>query len=166
MSKITWKPGKGGTWRQKLEAEHPNHGRILPVPPRMQKTFGTGTMLIPRPRDVDALMRKARKGTLLTRSQIRDALARDAGADSACPLTTGIFMRIAAEAAEETLRAGKKRVTPYWRTLNDDGTLNEKYPGGAQLQASRLRAEGFSVVKIGRKLRMQVKDFSRHLGAL
>jgi hypothetical protein len=44
-----WKLAKGKTWRQKLEQEHPNHGRIVAIPPRMQKRFGTGTMLIPKP---------------------------------------------------------------------------------------------------------------------
>ena len=59
-----WKLKAGATWRQKLEQEHPNHGKIVPIPPRMQKRFGTGTMVIPRPLDVDAVMRKARKGKL------------------------------------------------------------------------------------------------------
>ncbi len=62
MAKTEWKLRAGSTWRQKLEREHPSHGKIVPIPPRMQKRFGTGTMVIPRPLDVDAVMRKARQG--------------------------------------------------------------------------------------------------------
>ncbi len=97
----TWKLKKGKTWRQKLEGEHPSHGKVVAVPPGMQKRFGTGKMLIPRPLDVDAVMRRVRKGKLVTQSQIRDQLAKASRADCTCPLTTGIFIRIAAEAAEE-----------------------------------------------------------------
>ena len=73
----------------------------------MQKRFGTGTMLIPRPLDVDAIMRRAKKGKLVTQAQIREKLAGEAGADSACPMTTGMFIRIAAKRRRRTFeRAG------------------------------------------------------------
>jgi hypothetical protein len=161
MGTVKWKLAKGKTWRQKLEVEHPNHGKIVAVPPRMQKRFGRGTMLIPRPLDVDAIMRKVRKGRLITQSQIRQQLAEGSRADHACPLTTGIFIRIVAEAAEEDLRAGKKRVTPYWRTIRDNGGLNENFPGGVRAHAARLREEGFTVRRVG--TRQRVEDFERHL---
>jgi len=162
-SKITWKPGGGATWRQKLEQQHPSHGKIVTVPPRMQKSFGTGTMLIPRPLDVDAVMRSVRKGRLMTSSQVRDRLAKQAHADSACPLTTGIFMRVVAEAAEEDARAGRQRVTPYWRTIKDNGALNEKFPGGAAAQAARLRAEGFAIEAGRGKQPPRIREFERYL---
>ena len=91
-------------WREKLENE--DHSKIIMVPPRMQKTFGTGTMLIPKPLDVDALIRRAKKGQLITSAEIRSRLARDNRVDTVCPITTGIFVRIAAEAAAEDLQNG------------------------------------------------------------
>jgi hypothetical protein len=162
-STVTWKLAKGKTWRQKLETAHPNHGKIVAVPPRMRKRFGGGTMVIPRPLDVDALMRSAPKGRLISQSQIREQLARQAGADQACPLTTGIFIRIVAEAAEEDLRAGKRRVTPYWRTIKDDGGLCAKFPGGVEEHARRLRREGFSIRRTGGQRSSRVEDFERFL---
>lgn len=131
------------SWKEKLHNQ--DHSKIIEIPARMAKRFGTGTMLIPKPLDVDALIRKARKGKLLTVSEIRSKLARDNKVDTACPLTTGIFVRIVAEAAEEDLRDGKKQVTPYWRVIRDDGSLNEKFPGGVNAQARRLKEEGHSV---------------------
>ncbi|MCP4245912.1 MAG: hypothetical protein GY778_02580 [bacterium] len=163
MAKTEWKLRAGSTWRQKLEQEHPNHGKIVPVPPRMQKRFGTGTMIIPRPLDVDAVMRKVRKGKLLTQSQLRDELAALSEADSACPMTTGIFIRMVAEAAEEDRRAGKKRITPYWRTIRDNGDLNEKFPGQAKAQAAKLRKEGFTIAPGKGKRPPGVKDFEKYL---
>lgn len=131
------------SWKEKLHNQ--DHSKIVEIPPSMAKRLGTGTMLIPKPLDVDALIRKTRKGKLITVSEIRSRLARDNGVDTTCPLTTGIFVRIVAEAAEEELRNGKKQVTPYWRVIRDDGSLNEKFPGGVKAQARRLKEEGHSV---------------------
>lgn len=160
---VKWKLPKGATWKQKLEQRHVNHGKVVPVPPGMQKRYGNGTMLIPQPLDVDALMRKAGRGKLVTVSQIRARLAADAHADHACPFSTGIFVRIVAEAAEEAVRAGKKRVTPYWRTIRDDGSLYEKFPGGTRAQAAKLRAEGFKITPGRGKRPPAVKDFEQSL---
>ena len=131
------------SWREKLERE--DHSKIVQIPPRMVKRFGGGTMLIPKPLDVDALIRKTGKGSLITTSEIRGRLAMDNKADVTCPLTTGIFIRIAAEAAEEDLRNGKKRITPYWRVVRDDGSLKEKFPGGVKAQVERLEGEGHMI---------------------
>lgn len=159
----TWKLKAGTTRRQKLEQEHPKHGKVVTVSLKMRKRFGAGTILIPKPLDVDAVMRRVRKGRLVTQSQIRDRLAQASKADCACPLTTGIFIRIAAETAEEDRRAGKKRITPYWRTIRDDGKLNEKFPGGPKAQAAKLRQEGFRIQAGKGKQPPRVKDFEKYL---
>jgi alkylated DNA nucleotide flippase Atl1 len=146
------------SWSEKLE--HPNGGRVVPIPPAMAKRMGEGTILIPKGLDVDAAIRRVKKGQLVTQSQIRDHLARAAGADQTCPITTGILVRIAAEAAAEEERAGKQQVTPFWRVIRDDGSLIEKLPGGAAGQADRLAEEGQRITR-GRKIR--VADFESHL---
>ena len=148
------------SWRAKLAKEQ--EPKIVDVPPRMQRQFGKGTMLIPRPLDVDALVRKVPRGRLVTVNQIRARLAAEQHADVTCPLTTGIFLRIAAEAAEEDRRAGKSRVTPYWRVLREGGRLNEKYPGGVAGQAAQLRAEGQRVERKGTNTAW-VADFEHRL---
>ncbi len=132
----------------------------------MRKRFGTGTMLVPTPLLVDALIRKVKKGKLVTVTQIMERLAKDFHADSACPMTTGIFLRIASEAAEEDRREGKKQITPYWRVLKKDGKLNEKFPGGTKAQALRLRKEGHSIQPGEGKKPPKVKDFEKSLQKL
>ncbi|OGN91941.1 MAG: hypothetical protein A2Z70_01525 [Chloroflexi bacterium RBG_13_48_17] len=151
------------TWRQKLEEKHPAHGKIVEVPPKMQKGFGTGKMLISRPLDVDALIRKIQKGKLTTVSHVMDKLAKDAHADCACPMTTGIFLRIVAEVAEEDLRSGKGKVTPYWRVLKTGGSLNIKFPGGTKAQAARLKEEGHTIEPGKGRKPPRVKNFEKSL---
>ena len=78
--------------------------------------------------------------------KVREGLAARYPVDVTCPLTTGIFVRIAAEVAEADARCGKARITPYWRVVKDDGSLNPKFPGGVERQAALLRAEGHRLV--------------------
>ena len=68
-------------------------------------------------------MKKIPKGSVVTQGSLRDELAKAAGADATCPLTTGIFLRLVAEASEEEAAAGKSRVAPWWRVVRDDGRL-------------------------------------------
>jgi hypothetical protein len=145
-------------WREKLEKEQ--EPKVVKIPPKMSR-FGNGTMLIPTPRLVDALVRKVRKGKLVTVGELRRRLAADFASDVTCPLTTGIFLRIAAEAAEEDRANGRKRITPYWRVVKDDGSLNPKFPGGVDNQARYLRDEGFTLNQNSKTPR--VEKFERRL---
>ena len=152
------------SWRAKLEKEQ--EPRVVDVPPKMAKRFGTGKMLIATPLLVDALIRKVEKGKLVTVRQLRERLAKDFKVDSTCPLTTGIFVRIAAETAEEDLRMGRQEITPYWRVIRDDGSPNEKFPGGVAAQASYLRQEGHTIEPAKGKKPPRVKDFEKALQEL
>lgn len=139
------------SWCEKLEGAHP--AKVVAIPPKMQKRFGKGTMLIPTPLDMDAAIRKVPRGRVVTLTSLRERLARAAGADVTCPMVAGMFVRIVAEAAEEQMREGKSRVTPYWRVVRDGGLLFEKLPGGPLAQAELLQAEGHAVDRSG-KLRL------------
>jgi hypothetical protein len=148
-------------WREKLTRQQ--EARIVAIPPRMQARFGKGTMVIPKPLDVDALIRRVPKGKIATVLQLRQELAKRSNVDVACPLCTGIFVRISAEAAEEERRAGKKSVTPYWRVISSEGRLNPKYPGGATRQRRLLSAEGHKVLRASGKKAPAVADFKAAL---
>jgi hypothetical protein len=129
----------------------------------MQPRFVAGKMRSPTPALVDALMQKAPPGKLITINQIRERPARDFSVDSTCPLTTGIFVRISAEAAEEYLQMGRKDITPYWRIVKNDGSLNEKFPGGVEAQARRLREEGHTIELAKGRKPPKVKGFEKYL---
>jgi hypothetical protein len=153
-------------WRVKLEHPNVDLPKVVRVPTKWRKRFGTGTMVIAHPLDVNALIRRVRKGSVVTQTLLRERLARKYGADHTCPLTTGIFVRIVSEVAEEDRRAGKKSITPYWRVLRDDGSLNEKFPGGPAAQARRLRAEGLAVAPAKGRKPPRVLAFEKSLARL
>jgi alkylated DNA nucleotide flippase Atl1 len=139
--------GVGGkpkaSWRAKLlKTTLP---RLVPVPEGMTKRLGTGMMLIPTALEIDAMIRKIPHGQVSSISQIRRRLARWHAVDVTCPLVTGIFLRIVAEAAEEDRLAGMREVTPYWRVVREKGELNAKFPGGVEEQARRLAEEGHTI---------------------
>jgi len=146
------------SWREKME--NPNLPKVVQVSGSARKRFGGRTLLVPHPRDVEAVLRTVRRGRVITVGEIREFLAGKFQTDSTCPLTTGIFIRIAAEAAEEEARAGKAKITPYWRVVKDDGSLNPKFPGGVEAQAERLRDEGQAID--ARRRIPRVIDADRH----
>ena len=146
------------TWREKLEKEQ--------EPKVVDDPRGRGRMLIPKPLDVDTLMRKVQMGKLVIDNQIRERLAKDFRADLTCPLCTGIFLHIAAETAEEDLRMGQKQITPYWWVIKSDGSLNEKFPGGVSAQAAHLREEGHTIEPAKAKKPPKIKDFEKVLQEL
>lgn len=141
---------KKRSWREKL-ADSKDFPKIAKIDATKSKRWGTGTFVIPAPAEVDAAMRKVRRGKLTTIDAIRRALAKRHGTTIACPLTTGIFAWIAANAAAEDEAAGRQRITPYWRTLKAGGELNPKYPGGTKNVRTRLAAEGHHIVKKGQR---------------
>lgn len=110
-----------------------------------------GSMVVANPREVDAIMRRVGPAKLTTLDHIRSHLAEMHGTSIACPVSTAIFINIAARAAEEMRSTGTQDVTPWWRVLRSDGGLNEKYPGGIRLQRAMLEAEGVPVVQRGKR---------------
>lgn len=124
--------------------------RVEEITEKMSKRWGTGTVVIPAPLEVDAIMRKVPEGKLITINDIRTALAKKHNASIGCPITTGVFAWIAANAADERRQAGREDITPYWRTLKTGGVVNPKYPGGVEGQVKLLEREGHEVIKKGK----------------
>lgn len=160
---------KKKSWQEKL-ADKKNLPKIL----KLQKNFpcynavhkmgaeaGDEVVLV-NPSEVVTLMKQVPKGRLITLVEICTTLAKKHHVKACCSLTTGIFIMTAAHAAEECARDGKTLHIPYWRTLKADGSLNEKYPGGAFAQKKLLEAEGYTVLKKGKKF--VVKDFKNYIG--
>jgi hypothetical protein len=141
---------KRKSWREKLE-DSKDLPKVARIEGKLSKRWGDGTFVIPAPIEVDEIMRKVPKGKITTIDAIRKELARKHRTTIACPITTGIFAWIAAHAADEAAAAGKKRITPYWRTLKTGGELNPKYPGGIEGMAKLLRDEGHSVLRKGKR---------------
>ena len=159
------------SWHEKLEKPPEGLPKVVEVPAGWQRRMGGRKVLVPTPLMADEVIRTVRKGKLITTNQIRQILAKQFKADSTCPMTLGIFLRIISEAAEEDRQAGKnlsrarsrEQITPYWRVVKDDGSLNPKYPGGVDAQAARLREEGHKIVPAKGKKPPKVQDFEKAL---
>lgn len=153
------------TWQEKL-LDSKDLPKVVKIEGRMSRRWGTGTVAIPAPREVDALMRKVPRGKVTTINHLREAVARRHGATIGCPITTGIFAWVAAHAAEEAAVQGRKDLTPWLRTLKSNGELNDKYPGGAANQARLLKAEGHAFLPGQGKKPPQVKDYEKRLAPI
>ena len=154
------KPRK--SWQEKL-ADSKGLPKVAKITDKMSTRWGTGTVVIPTPIEVDEIMKQIPRGKVITTAEIRKILAQKHSATIGCPLTTGIFAWVAAHAAEEAAAEGKKDITPYWRTLKSKGELNEKYPGGVEAQAAHLRDEGHTIEPGKGKKPSKVKDFEKKL---
>ena len=153
---------KKTTWQEKL-TDSKNKSRVEHFDAKKGKNWQPGSYVIPAPVEVDEIMKKVPKGKLITINEIREILAKKHKADFGCPITTGIFSWIAANAADEMEKEGKKNITPYWRTLKTGGILNEKYPGGIVNLKKRLEAEGHTIIQKGRSKYFMVRDFEKSL---
>ena len=151
---------KKKSWVEKL-ADNKGLPKVEKITEKMSKRWGTGTVVIPAPMEVNEMMRRVPEGKLITINEIRSALAKKHKATIGCPLTTGIFASISAKAAEEQRQEGKKDITPYWRTLKTGGVINPKYPGGVERQKKLLEKEGHKVVQKGKK--HVVADYEKSL---
>lgn len=151
---------KKKSWLEKL-ADSKGLPKVERITEKMSKRWGTGTIVIPAPIEVNEMMGRVPEGKLVTINEIRMALAKKHGATIGCPLTTGIFAWISANAAEEQREEGKKNITPYWRTLKTGGVINPKYPGGVERQKRLLEKEGHKVTHKGKKY--VVADYEQSL---
>ena len=141
---------KRKSWSEKLKNSK-DLPRVEEITDKMSRRWGTGTIIIPAPIEVDEMMKRVPEGKLTTINEIRTTLAKKHGATICCPLTSGIFASIAANAAEEQRQQGEKDITPYWRTLKTGGVINPKYPGGVEAQKRLLEKEGHTVIPKGKK---------------
>jgi len=125
-------PTKRKSWQQKL-----NDGRQPHIEVSDKDFAGIKVgqkMLIPTPKLIDDYIRQIPKGKTVDPSLLRKDLAIEHGAEVTCPLTTGIFLRIVAEAAHEEYAEGKplNKITPFWRVIDEKSTTAKKLTFGTE----------------------------------
>ena len=72
-------------------------------------------MLISSPEVISNYISKIPVGTTITPKEMRHALAKEKGADNTCPVTTGIFLRIAIEEVLDVFKVDDAPI-PFWRS--------------------------------------------------
>ncbi len=151
--------------KKKIYAEKLRNSKNLPkiveLDEKGRKRWGGKTMVVPAPMEVYEIIKSVPEGKLVTINEIRELLARKHGTNTTCPLTTGIFVNICANASLEM-----EDDLPYWRTLKSRGEINPKYPNAPQEQIAMLEAEGFEIIEKGRKnIKYFVKNYEEYLPA-
>ena len=136
-------PGKGKTWLDKLNDES-KEAQIK----RLVKDFADmpahSMMLIPTPKIIDHYVRAIPKGKSVSLSTIRKDLAVEYHADYTCPVTTGIFLRIVAEAAYQQYQEGRtlSKISPFWRVVDEKSALLKKLSFGGEFVVNQRKKEG------------------------
>ena len=77
-------------------------------------------MLISSPEKISEFIFKIPKGSYLNTKELRRELALRAGADNTCPVTTGIFLRMAIEQHKDDENF------PYWRVVDEKHPVVKK----------------------------------------
>ena len=101
-------------------------------------------MFIATPEIVNNYVKQIPKGKSVSIKTLRNDLAIEHGADSTCPLTTGIFLRIVAEAAYENylLKNSTKGIVPFWRAIEPNSKLASKLSFGKDFLIAQRLKEG------------------------
>jgi hypothetical protein len=63
------------TWTEKLNDDK-DLPKVIIIDDKMSKSWGTGTCVIPAPREVNEIMSLVPRGRLITINQIRETLAK------------------------------------------------------------------------------------------
>ena len=100
-------------------------------------------MFIATPKLIDAYIQQIGIGKRIDIKTLRKDLAIEHNADYTCPVTTGIFLRIVAEANYEKLQHGKRveEITPFWRVIEPKSVLAKKLTFGQEFLLQQIEKE-------------------------
>jgi len=133
---------KALTWLEKLQTKK------TPLVKKVESDFADiqagSTMLVATPQIFEDYVYKIKRGDSKNLKQIRADLARLYSANSTCPVTTGIFLRIVAEANYERMSHGvaAEKVAPFWRAIAPGSSLARKLSFGEDMLIELRKAEG------------------------
>jgi hypothetical protein len=114
------------SWTDKLNASKPPV--VKPAPLTFAGMRAGQMMLIPSPKMLDTFIRAIPSGKAVDMATMRTQLAKQNRAEVSCPVTTGIFLRVVAEAANEAHAKGTpiSKITPVWRVIDSKAAILKK----------------------------------------
>ncbi len=111
--------------------------KIETIPSTMEKFFGcSGKMIKPSANTVSAIVKKIRKGRVVTLDQLRERLANDFNVQAACPASTTKALQILAK---------EDKPVCYWRVVKKNGELIAKFPKGVEGHGALLESDGVEI---------------------
>ena len=114
--------------------------KIIDVPEKMQKFYGTGKMLHPDVEMVEEQLKSIPMGKVTLVDALCKKLSSEYGTDVACPMrTTAAIKKI----TESYIHHESNDLMPYWRIVRTNHLLiNSPY---LEICASKLGKEGFTI---------------------
>ena len=129
------------TWLDKLnEKKEP---KIKRIDIDFADISAGSNMFIATPKLIDEYIQQIGIGKRIDIKTLRKDLAIEHNADYTCPVTTGIFLRIVAEANYEKLQNGKRvgEITPFWRVIEPKSALAKKLTFGQEFLLQQIEKE-------------------------
>ena len=129
------------SWTEKLNVN--KEPKVVKLQEAFSDIPADSLMLVATPSLVDNYMKQVPKGHFVDMKTLRKDLASDFHADNSCPLSTAIFIRIAAEAAFEQYKLGKNlsEITPFWRAIAPRSKMAARLTFGEDFLKEQLKAE-------------------------
>lgn len=114
---MTEKKKKPTDWRKRFGAAKDPH--VVMLHADFAGVKAGNMMLISSPGEIANYVARIPQGETRTLDRLRNELARKAGANAMCPVTTAIYLRVVAEVALTDLAEGKPldQVVPFWRVV-------------------------------------------------
>jgi hypothetical protein len=114
---MTEKKKKPTDWRKRFGAAKDPH--VVMLHADFAGVKAGNMMLISSPGEIANYVARIPQGETRTVDRLRNELARKAGANAMCPVTTAIYLRVVAEVALTDLAEGKPldQVVPFWRVV-------------------------------------------------
>jgi len=131
----------GKSWAEKMKGAKAPHVAVLERP--MAGLKPGARLFIASPLLVERYVRSIPRGQTRDAVTMRAELARQHRADATCPMSTGIFVRIVAEAALEAMDAGEgpDTIAPFWRLVEPDSAAARKLSCGPDFIRTRREME-------------------------
>jgi len=132
------------SWADRVRSARPH--QVKPAPMDIAGMRAGQIMLVPSPRIIDEMIRAIPAGDSVDARTLRQRLARKYRAEVCCPITTGILLRMVAEAAYEAHRQGAAlgEITPFWRVLDGAAPAAKKLACGAGFISRQRKREGLA----------------------
>jgi hypothetical protein len=129
------------TWTEKLQAN--KEPKVKCIDFDFADIPANSNMFVATPQLVNNYIKQIAKGSKQTVQNMRKDLALGNGADYTCPVSTGIFLRIVAEANYEQYQQTNslKNITPFWRIIEPNSALAKKLSFGQDFIIKQRLAE-------------------------
>jgi uncharacterized protein YbjQ (UPF0145 family) len=129
-------------WRKRFGAAKAPH--VVMLHTDFAGVKAGNTMLISSPGEIANYLSRIPKDETRTMDRMRNELARKAGANAMCPVTTAIYLRVVAEVALADLAEGKRleQVVPFWRVVLPGSKVAQKLSCGPDHVAHLAALDG------------------------